>query len=340
MSVLKEINELQKSVAQEIIGQEEIVEKMIISILANGNLLVESLPGLAKTRSINALSKNIECSFGRIQFTPDLATSDIVGKTIMEEDESGNEMSKFIPGPIFNNIVLADEINRSPPKTQNALLEAMEERQVTVNNVVRKVPDLFMVMATMNPATQQGTYPLLEAQVDRFLMHLTVDYPDEEAEAGIVELIRKETDQENKNKDIHKEKRKLMKQDVIFAARKEIDQVEVPGNIQRYMVDLIFATRYPQRYTYELRSFIAFGASPRASIALDRVVRTHAWLRGQKAVEPENIQAMLSAVLRHRLIRGDRAIEHRITTDDICQEIIDLVPIPGQGEQAKSKKEA
>jgi len=330
MSVINQIKELKASVAREIIGQEEIVERLVIGILANGNLLVESLPGLAKTRAIKALSKNIEGSFNRIQFTPDLVSTDISGKEVFYEGEGadGRGVYKFIQGPIFNNIVLADEVNRSPPKTQNALLEAMEERQVTVGGKAYKVPDLFMVMATMNPAGQQGTFPMPEAQMDRFLMHVTVDYPSEEAEAEIIRLIRKETAQENKAGDIHETKRTVTTQETIFAARGEIDKITVPDYVEKYMVDLVFATRYPQRYTYELKSFIAFGVSPRASLALDRVCRTHAWINGQKNVELENVEAMLPGVFRHRLIRGERAIDHKITTDDICEELLELVPRP------------
>lgn len=329
MSVRKEINELQKSVALEIVGQEEIVERLVIGLLANGNLLVESLPGLAKTRAIKALSKNVEGDFSRIQFTPDLTSSDITGQEILDRSEGGNGATRFVPGPIFNNIILADEVNRAPPKTQNALLEAMEERQVTVGGKPHKVPDLFMVMATMNPAGQQGTFPMPEAQMDRFLMHVTVDYPDEEAEAQIIRLIREEVSQENKGEDIHAAKRKVTAQKTIFEARAEIDKIIVPEYVEKYMVDLVFATRYPQRYTYELKSFIAFGVSPRASLALDRVCRTHAWMNGQSQVELENVEAMLASVFRHRLIRGERAIDHKITTDDICEELIELVPRPG-----------
>lgn len=342
MSVIGDIKKLHESVSREIIGQEEIVEKLILGILANGNLLVESLPGLAKTRAIKALSQNIDSTFARVQFTPDLNTLDITGRQTYYESEDEGKKGQYVfeKGPIFNNIVLADEVNRAPPKTQNVLLEAMEERQVTIAGVSHKVPDLFMVMATMNPAGQHGTFPMPEAQMDRFLMHITVDYPDEEAEAGIIRLIREEQAQENKGKDIHKEKRTVTTQDAIFQARKEIDVMPVPDHVEKYMVDLIFATRYPQRYTYELKSFIAFGASPRASLALDRAVRAYAWFKGEKKVEIEHVQHMLSSVLRHRLIRGERAVEHRITTDDICEEIMELVPIPTEGEKAVAAEKA
>ncbi len=227
--------------------------------------------------------------------------------------------------------MLADEVNRAPPRSQNALLEAMEERQVTIAAVSHKVPDLFMVMATMNPATQEGVFAMPEAQMDRFLLHISVDYPSEEAEVDVVRLIRKEQSQkmrqEAKDPNKKKEERILTKQETIFAARAELDVIPVPPDVERYMIDLIFATRYPQRYTYELRSFIAVGASPRASLAIDRTARAHAWLNGQKEVTIENVQAMLKGVLRHRIKRGERAIEHKITADDIVRgSEIDLVP--------------
>lgn len=333
MSVREDIAKMHQSIAREIVGQNDLIEKLVLGILANGNLLVESLPGLAKTRAIKALSQNIESSFSRVQFTPDLDALDITGRqTFRQSEEAGKAgMYVFNKGPIFSNIVLADEVNRAPPKTQNVLLEAMEERQVTVAGTSYKVPDLFMVMATMNPAGQHGTFPMPEAQMDRFLMHVRVDYPDEQAEGEIIRLIRKEQKQENKHRDVHKETRHVTSQDTIFAARAAIDDVAVPDHVEKYMVDLIFATRYPQRYTYELKSFIAFGASPRASLALDRVVRSYTWLDGRSRVEIEDVQRMLPSVLRHRLIRGPRAVEHKITTDDICEEVIELVPVPQAG---------
>lgn len=333
MSVRPDITDLQNRMAKEIVGQEKIIEALVVGILSNGNLLVEGLPGLAKTRAIKALSNNIEGDFARIQFTPDIQASDIIGREVYykAEDDSGTGIFKFNKGPIFNNIVLADEVNRAPPRSQNALLEAMEERQVTAAGASHKVPDLFMVMATMNPAGQEGTFPMPEAQMDRFLMHITVDYPDEEAEAGIIRLVREEMSQKNKGKVKEKSERILTAQETIFAARAEIDEITVPEYVEKYMVDLIFATRFPQRYTYELKSFIRVGASPRGSLALDRCARTHAWLHGQKTVEIENIQAMIKGALRHRLIRGERAIEHRITSDDIVDELLELVPVPAKG---------
>lgn len=338
MSVRNEITDLQRRIGLSIVGQEKIVESLVVGMLSNGNILVEGLPGLAKTRAIKALADNIEGDFNRIQFTPDITAGDIVGREVYykaEDGELGSDgkvaggMFRFVKGPVFANIVLADEVNRAPPRSQNSLLEAMEERQVTAAGKTHKVPDLFMVMATMNPSSQEGTFAMPEAQMDRFLLHVVVDYPDEEAEMGIIRLVRKEMSQAERSK-TKAEKAPPVRtpQDVIFAARGEIDKITVPERVEKYMVDLIFATRYPQRYTYELKSFIKFGASPRASLALDRTARTHAWLNGQSEVGIENVQQMLKGVLRHRLIRGERAIEHRITTGDIVDELLELVKVP------------
>jgi MoxR-like ATPase len=329
MTVRPEINELQRRMALEIVGQEQIIESLVVGILANGNILVEGLPGLAKTRAIKALSNNIEGDFSRIQFTPDLVSSDITGREVFYPAEGdGKGVFKFIKGPIFSNVVLADEINRAPAKAQNALLEAMEERQVTVAGVTHKVPELFMVMATQNPAGQEGTFPLPEAQMDRFLMHISVDYPDEEAEANIIRMVREEMSQKKKNVVKTKTDQVRTSQATIFAARDEIDRIPVPRVVEDYMVDLIFATRYPQRYTYELKSYIRIGASPRASLALDRCVRAHAWLRGQEEVKIENVKAMIKSVLRHRIMRAERALEHNISSDEIISDILCLVKTP------------
>jgi len=335
MSVLKDILDLRDRVARDMIGQQQIIEHLLMGILANGNILVEGMPGLAKTRAIKSLDRNIEGEYKRIQFTPDLRSTDITGQELYYESETGGKGEfKFIKGAIFANLVLADEINRAPARVQNSLLEAMEERQVTVAGVSYKMPDLFLVMATQNPVEQDGTFPLPEAQKDRFLMHVVVNYPDEAAEQDIIRLIRAEETQENRAKRKENEKKGgdpdqvITKQDTIFKARAEIDKIKVPEALEKYMVDLVFATRYPQRYTYELKSFILAGSSPRASIALDRVSRTHAWLKGRDSVNLDDVQTMLPSVLRHRMIRGERAIDHKITTDDICEEILELVAVP------------
>ena len=326
MSVRQDILDLHKTMSGEIIGQEEILEKILVAVLADGNLLVEGLPGLAKTRAIKALADNVEGDFGRIQFTPDLKSTDITGKLELfkSDDEDAEPKLQFVKGPVFNNIVLADEINRAPSKTQNALLEAMEERQVTVAAQSYKTPKLFMVMATMNPADQDGVFPLPEAQKDRFMMHVTVHYGTEEAEAKIIKLVRGEMKQKQKKK----EKAAPLTQETIFNARAEIDEITVPEHVLKYIVDFIFVTRYPERINYELKSYISIGASPRGSMALDRTTRTLAWLRGEKEVTIEHVQDMVKSVLRHRLMRSDRALKNRVTTDELIQDILEKLEIP------------
>ena len=334
MSKIRErILKLKENMGKEIIGQSEILERLLIGLLANGHLLVEGLPGLAKTRAIKALAGNIEGSYGRIQFTPDLVTGDITGRETVQKDEATDKTHfKFMPGPVFNNIVLADEINRAPSKTQNALLEAMEERQVTVAAVSHKMPELFLVMATQNPSNQHGTYPLPEAQMDRFLMQMMVHYPDEEAEAEIIRLVRSEQSQkEKKSSKKGGVKKDLLLQDEIFAARGEVDKMKVPDHVEQYMVDLIFITRYPQRINFELKSYIRLGASPRGSLALDRCARAYAWLKGKKEVGTDDVQAIMHAVLRHRITRSDRALEHNVTTDELIDDILKKTPVREAG---------
>lgn len=326
MSVLKDILELQKTMESNIIGQKEILEMILVSVLSNGNLLVEGLPGLAKTRAIKALASNIEGNFSRIQFTPDLRTPDISGRVESHKNkETGETMMRFVKGPIFSNIVLADEINRAPSRTQNSLLEAMEERQVTVAGETYPMEKLFMVMATMNPiADGEGVFPLPEAQKDRFLMNIRVDYPDEAAEKDVVLLVR----DENKQKQAKAKKSKPLAQKVIFEARSEIDEITVPDHVLQYMIDFIFVTREPERINYELKSYISIGASPRASIALDKASRAFAWLKGDKEVGIEHVQAMATPVLRHRLMVTDRARKHKVLTDELVADIIEKLAIP------------
>ena len=339
MSVREDIRNLKERVSAQIIGQQEIVDRLILGLLANGNLLVEGLPGLAKTRAVKALADNIESDFNRIQFTPDLSARDITGYEEHYPGKDGETQDfKFIPGPIFANIVLADEINRAPSKVQNTLLEAMEERQVTVSAVSHKMPDLFMVMATQNPANQEGTYPLPEAQMDRFLMHFTIDYPDEESEARVIRLVRDEQTSTDKNVESGDKKSKTgqsrkdettkTSQETIFKARQEINDVKVPEDVEKYMVDLVFATRYPERYSYELKSFIDYGASPRASLALDKCARADAWFRGRDAVNAENVRNIVYAVLRHRISPGERAEKHNVSTDELIEDILEYVEAP------------
>ena len=264
--------DLKARIGKSVLGQDHLVESMLIGLLANGNLLIESLPGLAKTRAVKTLAKNLAADLSRVQFTPDLLPSDVTGAEIYLQTEKGGQF-QFQKGPIFANLVLADEINRAPAKVQSALLEAMEERQVTVAGKTYKVPNLFMVLATENPIEQEGTYPLPEAQLDRFLMHVVITYPDEAVEGEIIKLNRAENAQNPKS---HAAEPAAVAQQAIFDARAEIDNIFVSDLAQKYMVDLIYATRFPDRYGEPLNKWIQIGASPRGSLALDRCARARA----------------------------------------------------------------
>ena len=313
---------------QSIIGQEDVVERIIIGLLANGNLLVEGLPGLAKTRAIKALASNIEADFSRIQFTPDLLPSDVTGTEVYYQKDGEGEF-RFEPGPIFANIVLGDEINRAPAKVQAAMLEAMEERQVTVAGTTHKMPPLFMVMATQNPVEQEGTYPLPEAQMDRFLMHVNIEYTPVEDEVRIVELVRGEEIATNKdNSQQSSEAAERIPQQAVFDARREIGQVKVSPAIARYMADLVYATRTPEKYSEDLARWIDVGGSPRASLALDKCSRTHAWLSGRDFVDPEDVRAIVHDCLRHRLMLSYEAQGEGVRADQVVDAIVEHVALP------------
>jgi MoxR-like ATPase len=318
--------ELQKNIGQTVLGQEAMIERLLIGLLANGNLLVEGLPGLAKTRAIKKLAKFLDAGLSRIQFTPDLLPSDITGSEIYYSSEGKSEF-RFQQGPVFNNLVLADEINRAPAKVQAALLEAMEERQVTVAGKTHVLPKLFLVMATQNPIEQEGTYPLPEAQLDRFLMHVYVDYPKESSERDIMLLVRgeeSETAKPDANADV---KEQRLSQDVIFAAREEIHVVHMAPAVEQYVVALIEATRYPERYNKELRKWIQIGASPRGTIGLDKCSRTYAWLKGRDFVRPDDVQAVVHDVLRHRILLSYDAQAEGIKPDQVIDKIVELVAV-------------
>jgi len=321
MTTLDSILELQNHVSASIIGQKEVVNNLIIGLLANGNILMEGLPGLAKTRAVKSLAKNMEADFSRIQFTPDLLPSDITGSEVLYT-EAGDPTFRFEPGPIFANIVLADEINRAPAKVQAALLEAMEERQVTVSGKTHSMPDLFMVMATQNPIEQEGTYPLPEAQMDRFLMHVYVDYPDENSEVEIIRLVRSES-----SGAAAKSSTTSMPQQLVFDARREIDTLSVSSAVEQYIVDLVFATRYPERYNDGLASWIHVGASPRAGIGMDKCARVHAWLDGRSQVLPDDVRAVAHNVLRHRLKLTYAASADGVSSNDVIDEVLKLVAV-------------
>jgi MoxR-like ATPase len=321
MSTLDSVRKLQAQMGQSIIGQEDVIEQLIIGLLANGNILMEGLPGLAKTRAVKSMANNMDAEFSRIQFTPDLLPSDITGSEVLYT-ESGQPTFRFEAGPIFANIVLADEINRAPAKVQAALLEAMEERQVTVAGTTHKMPELFIVMATQNPIEQEGTYPLPEAQMDRFLLHVYIDYGTEDAEAQVIRLVRGEEGPSGSNTDSAP-----VVQQVIFDARDEINRVQVSKAIEKYIVDLIFATRYPERYDEKLASWIRIGTSPRGAIGLDKCARAHAWLNGRDHVLPDDVRASVHGVLRHRIALSYEANADGVSSNDVIDEVLKLVAI-------------
>ncbi len=299
-----------------IIGQQLVVEQMMIALLADGHVLMEGLPGVAKTRSIKTLSQLIESQFSRVQFTPDLLPLDVTGSDIYREQTGTFD---FQPGPIFGNLVLADEINRAPAKVQAALLEAMEERQVTVTGTTHKLPELFLVLATQNPIEQEGTYPLPEAQMDRFLLYINVPYPPAENEAAILRLVRGE------KAGVASEQPAPVAQEVIAAARAEVAAIHVAQAAEQYMVDLVVATRNPQKYGENLVKWIRLGASPRGSIALDAASRAHAWLQGQDFVSPENIRAVAPACLAHRIHLSYEAEALGKARIDVIQTLLEEV---------------
>jgi MoxR-like ATPase len=323
MTTRDQILDLQQRMQHQIVGQETVIERLIIGLLADGNLLLEGLPGLAKTRAVKALAGNLAADLNRIQFTPDLLPSDITGTEVYHQAD-GVGTFRFEPGPLFANLVLADEINRAPAKVQAALLEAMEERQVTVAGTTHRMPDLFMVLATQNPVEQAGTYPLPEAQMDRFLMHVLIDYPDEAAEGDIIRLVRGESGAATTSST---ERAEPIAQDVVFAARAEIAAIHVAEAAERYIVDLVWATRDPGRYSEKLASWIQVGASPRGSLALDRTARTHAWMAGRDHVTPDDIRAVVHDCLRHRLMLSYEAHAAGLSAQDVVSEIVQQVAV-------------
>jgi MoxR-like ATPase len=325
MNAREQIQALQGRMQQSIIGQATVVERLVIGLLANGNLLIEGLPGLAKTRAIKALAKNVEASFSRIQFTPDLLPSDVTGTEVYHQVDGKGEF-RFDPGPIFANIVLADEINRAPAKVQAALLEAMEERQVTVAGTTHRMEPLFMVMATQNPVEQEGTYPLPEAQMDRFLMHVMITYPSVEDEVKVIRLVRGEESAAAAPK-TPGEAPPVIPQEAVFEARREIVAIHVADAMERYMADLVYATRTPGVYSEDLARWIEIGASPRASLALDKCGRTHAWLAGRDYVDPQDVRAVVHDVLRHRLTLSYEAQGEGVTPDRVVDEIVTQVAL-------------
>jgi len=313
---------LREHVASQVLGQERLVERMLVALLADGHILVEGAPGLAKTRAINVLSRGIEGDFHRIQFTPDLLPADLTGTEIYRPQDGSFH---FQSGPLFHNLVLADEINRSPAKVQSALLEAMAERQITVGRVTYKLPELFMVMATQNPIEQEGTYPLPEAQLDRFMLFIRIGYPDASHERAILQLVREEA---RNGKAISEETFTPIPQNILFAARKEILDLYLAEPLEEYLLQLVLATRNPGAYDPDLGRWLQYGASPRATIALDRCARARAWLNGRDFVIPEDIQSLAPDVLRHRLILSYEAEADGVDTDRVIHELLRRVAVP------------
>lgn len=320
MSVISEIQRLKSHIGKQIIGQEKLVNRLLIALLADGHLLVEGAPGLAKTRAIKVLADGIEGDFHRIQFTPDLLPADLTGTEIYRQQEGS---FIFQEGPLFHNLVLADEINRAPAKVQSALLEAMAERQITVGKQTYTLPGLFLVMATQNPIEQEGTYPLPEAQLDRFLMHVTIDYPEDAEEREILALARNEAKQTTA-----KDNLQAVKQESIFTARDEVLSIYMSDNIEEYLLKIVLATRKADAYGDDLAKWLQYGASPRATITLDRCARAHAWLQQRDYVGPEDVQAVVHDVLRHRLILNYEAEAEGMTTDTVISELIARIAVP------------
>ncbi|MFT7682288.1 MAG: MoxR-like ATPase [Moritella dasanensis] len=349
MSLSQQVfKQLSNTVNQSVVGQDDVVKALLIGLLTRGHVLLEGLPGTAKTRSIKALADAMNADFGRVQFTPDLLPSDVTGAEIYREVDGKHSLT-FQPGPIFNNLVLADEINRAPAKVQSALLEAMAENSVTSAGETRQLPHLFMVLATQNPVEQEGTYPLPEAQMDRFMLKVNVDYPDAESELAIIDLVREEelmsissddSSEDSEPKDpagsqpqgIIKNSLSIpelmIRPEHIIVAQQEVSRIYISPLIKSYVVNLVMATRGIGDYSHaQFPQWLSVGASPRASIALDRGARAHAWLAGRDYVDPDDVRAMVHLVLGHRLVLSYTAISERITTTKVIDEILEHVLI-------------
>ncbi len=316
------IQQLREHLNQRIIGQTRLIDRLLVALLSDGHLLVEGAPGLAKTTAVKELADCLEGNFQRIQFTPDLLPADLTGTEVYRPQDGSFH---FQPGPLFHNILLADEINRAPAKVQSALLESMAERQITIGNKTYALEKLFFVMATQNPIEQEGTYPLPEAQLDRFIMYVKVDYPDSQAEQKILRLNRQE--QLTPSDKLTKTKPMLL-QKIIFAAREDILGLHMSEELENYIVQLVIATRQPKKYHADLARWIRFGASPRGTISLDRCARAYAWLQGRDYVTPEDIHAVIYDVLRHRILLTFSAEAEGVTTDDVISHIVQQVAIP------------
>jgi MoxR-like ATPase len=322
MTVSEQFQQLEAHVSSLIVGQSHLINRMLIALLCDGHLLVEGAPGLAKTRAIKVLAESIEGSFHRLQFTPDLLPADLTGTDIYRPQDGTFEFRK---GPLFHNLILADEINRAPAKVQSALLEAMEERQITVGEGSYKLPDLFMVMATQNPIEQEGTYPLPEAQLDRFLLHVQVGYPTPEDERKILILNRNEA--RSGERDAFAPPTP-MPESVLMDARQQILNMHLSDELEQYIVNVVVATRNPGAVNKDLEGQVMYGASPRACMGIDRASRAHAWLQGRDYVGPEDIQEVASDVLRHRLVMSFEAEADGVLPDSVIEGVLDGVGVP------------
>ena len=322
MSTQTAIAALRAFIGERIIGQQRLIDRLLIALLADGHLLVEGAPGLAKTRAIKVLGEGVEGDFHRIQFTPDLLPADLTGTEIYRPQDGS---FKFQPGPLFHNLVLADEVNRAPAKVQSALLEAMAERQITIGRETYPLPELFLVMATQNPLEQEGTYPLPEAQLDRFLMHVVITYPSPDDEQRILNLARQEA---LSSIQALPKARPVLDQTQIFQARRDVLSVYMSDALERYLLELVCASRAPGAYGQDLASWLAYGGSPRATIAIDRCARAQAWLAGRDFVTPDDIQAIAPDVLRHRVILNYEAAADGVTADKFVTTLIARVAVP------------
>ena len=324
MSLQEKFLRLNSHLRSLVVGQELLLNRMLIALLCDGHLLVEGAPGLAKTRAIKVLSSSIEGDFHRLQFTPDLLPADLTGTEIYRPQDGS---FVFREGPLFHNLVLADEVNRAPAKVQSALLEAMGERQITVGSVTYPLPEIFLVMATQNPIEQEGTYPLPEAQLDRFLFKVLVDYPDVAGERAILELNRAEQKRAASDRELFATREPLTQKEIL-AARLEVLDTHLAEPLEEYLVQIVIATREPERYGKDLAETLQYGASPRATIALDRSARAHAWLSGRDFVTPEDVQTVAHDVLRHRLLLSFEAEAAGRGADELIDTILERVGVP------------
>ena len=311
------IPSLKAEIGKVIVGQDYLVDRLIIGMLSNGHVLLEGVPGLAKTLTVNTLASAMETSFQRIQFTPDLLPADLIG-TLIYNPKDGDFFTK--KGPVFSNIILADEINRAPAKVQSALLEAMQEHQVTIGDETFHLPEPFLVMATENPIEQEGTYPLPEAQVDRFMLKLHIDYPSRDEERKILERMA------HTSTDIKVSP--VITPATILEARKAVDEIYVDDKIKEYILDIVFATREPQKYNLDIADYLRYGASPRATLALTNGARAHAFLQGRGYVTPQDVKSIAPDILRHRVIVSYEAEADELTSDDIIEKLLSEIPVP------------